>query len=93
MYLFELHDILFAIKSLKTPTTQFNIINYINFNPANTRSDANNKLIPTQHLNNIARHSYFHWWNAMPVFDLNMPFALLKSKLKETFLGSLLESF
>ena len=32
MYLFELHDILFTIKSLKTPTTQFNINNYINFN-------------------------------------------------------------
>ena len=40
MYLFELHDILFAIKSLKSPTIQFNITNYINFNPANTRSGA-----------------------------------------------------
>ena len=32
MYLFELHEILFAIKSIKTPTIQFNITNYINFN-------------------------------------------------------------
>ena len=75
MCLFELNDILFAIKSLKTPTTQFNINNYINFNLTNTRSGANNKLIPTHHLNNLARHSYFHrlpsLWNAMPVFDLN----------------------
>ena len=60
MYLFELHDILFAIKSLKTPTTQFNINNYINFNLTNTRSGASNKLIPTHHLNNLAHHSYFH---------------------------------
>ena len=81
MYLFELHDILFAIKSLKTPTTQFNINNYINFNLTNTRSGASNKLIPTHHLNNLAYHSYFHslpsLWNTMPVFDLNMSFALL----------------
>ena len=59
MYLFELHDILFAIKSLKSPTIQFNI-NYINFNSANTRSGTSNKLIPTHHLNNLSRHSYFH---------------------------------
>ena len=42
MYLFELHDILFAIKSIKTPTIQFNIINYINFSSPRTRSGANN---------------------------------------------------
>ena len=69
MYFFELHDILFAIKSLKTPTTQFNINNYINFNLANTRSGTKNKLIPTHHLNNLAHHSYFRClpslWNAI----------------------------
>ena len=36
MYLFELHDILFAIKSIKAPTTHFNITDYINFNSTNT---------------------------------------------------------
>ena len=36
MYLFELQDILFATKSIKTPTIQFNITNYINFNSAST---------------------------------------------------------
>ena len=97
MYLFELHDILFAIKSLKTPTIQFKITNYINFNPANTRSGANNKLIPSHHLNNLARHSYFHrlpsLWNAMPVLDLNMSFALLKSKLKKHFWDHFMNHF
>ena len=67
MYLFELHDILFAIKALKTPTTQFNINNYINFSLANTRSGANNKLIPPHHLNKLARHSYFH---CLPSFSV-----------------------
>ena len=97
MYLFELHDILFTIKSLKSPTIQFNITNYINFNPANTRSGASNKLIPTHHLNNLAHHSYFHHlpslWNAMPVIDLNMSFALLKSKLKRYLWDHFLNRF
>ena len=60
MYLFEIQDILFAIKSIKTQTIQFNITNYISFNSASTRSGANNKLIPPHHLNNTSRHSYFH---------------------------------
>ena len=37
-YLFELHDILFAIKSIKAPTTQFKITYYIHFNSTNTRT-------------------------------------------------------
>ena len=85
--LIYLFDILFAIKSINTPTIQFNIINYINFSSVSTRSGANNKLILPQHLNNTSRHSYFHWlpslWNSMPIFDLDMTFNKLKSKLKQ----------
>ena len=86
MYIFELQDILFAIKSIKLQTNQFNINNYITFNTTNTRSGASNKPLLPQHLNNISRHSYFHrlpsLWNAMPILDLNMSVCLLKSKLK-----------
>ena len=53
MYLFELHDILFAIKSIKTPTILFNITNYFNFSSTSIRSGANNKLKLPYHLNNI----------------------------------------
>ena len=97
MYLFELQDILFAIKSIKTPTIQFNITNYISFNSASTRSGVNNKLIPPHHLNNTSRHSYFHrllsLWNAMPVFDLNMSFITLKLKLKKYLWEHFLNNF
>ena len=71
MYIFELQDILFAIKSIKSPTNQFNINNYITFNSTNTRSGSSNKLLLPQHFNNISRHSYFHrlpsLWNAIPI--------------------------
>ena len=55
MYLFELQDILFAVKSVKTPTS---ITNCITFSSTNTRSSINNKLIHLRHLNNVFCHSY-----------------------------------
>ena len=54
MYLFEIQDILFAIKSIKTPSSHFDITNYIVFSSANTRSGASNKLILPHHQNNIS---------------------------------------
>ena len=76
MYLLELQDVLFAIKSIKVPTKQFNIYDYINFNSATTRSGTSNKMIIPRHINNISRHSYFHrlpaLWNALPIINLNL---------------------
>jgi len=86
MYIFELQDILFAIKSIKSPTNQFNISNFITYNSTNARSGACNKLLIPPHLNNVARHSYFHYlpslWNAVSIMDLNTSFDILKPKLK-----------
>jgi len=42
MYLFELQDILFANASIKIPTNQFNIANYISFSSASTRLGSSN---------------------------------------------------
>ena len=87
MYMFELKDLLFTIKSIKSPTSQFNINNYIKFSSISTRLGASNKLIPPRHINNTSRHSYFHCipylWNSMPTFDLNISFYRLKTKLKQ----------
>ena len=97
MYIFELQDILFAIKSIKSPTDQFNINNYITFNSTNTRSSSSNKLLLPQHLNNTSRHSYFHrlpsLWNAIPILDLNMSVYLLKSKLRSYLWNHFLTNF
>ena len=45
MYLFELYDIIFVIKSLKNPTISFNIYNYIQFHSSSSRLSHANKLI------------------------------------------------
>ena len=97
IYIFELQDILFAIKSLKSPTYQFNINNFISFNSSTTRAGASNKLLIPQHLNNTARHSYFHrlpsLWNAMPIMDINTSYSTLKSKLKSFLWNHFLTNF
>ena len=89
MYIFELQDILLAIKSLKSPTNQFNINKFINFNSPTITSGTSNKLLIPQHLNNTARHSYFYClpslWNAMPIIYMNLSYVTLKYTLK-TFL-------
>ena len=90
MYLFKLQDILFAIKSIKAPTKQFNIYDHIDFSAATTRSGTSNKMIILHHMNNISRHSYFHklpvlgpvLGNALPIINLDSSFVQLKLKLK-----------
>jgi len=54
MYMFKLQDLLFAIKSIKSRTSQFNIQGYINFSSTSTRSGTSNKLVIPWHLNNIS---------------------------------------
>ena len=85
--MFELQDLLFTIKSIKSPTSQFNINNYIKFSSISTRSGASNKVIPPRHINNTSRHFYFHripyLWNSKATFDLNISFYRLKTKLKQ----------
>ena len=97
IYLFELQDVSFAIKSIMLQTTQFNIQDYINFSSANTRSSASNKLVFPRHFNNISRHSFFHrlptLWNAMPILNLDPPFHLLKCRLKHFLWDHFIQNF
>ena len=44
MYIYELNDLMFLIKSLNTPTDYFDIRHYISFNTNSTRSGSHLKL-------------------------------------------------
>ena len=76
MYIFELTDIMFAIKSFKAPSSNFDITKYLSFTAGSTRSAAQGKLKHTSMPNNKARHSYFNrlprLWNALPPIDLSL---------------------
>ena len=57
MYLFELADIMFFIKSVKYPSDKFNILDYVEFNTSSTRS-AKQKLRHKQANTNLIMNSY-----------------------------------
>ena len=90
----ELNDIMFLIKSLKSPSSSFNIYNFISFTSSSTRSSARNKFRST---NTLTRHFYFarisRLWNLLPVIDLTLPISTLHSSLKEYFWSHLISHF
>ena len=49
MCIFELADIIFFVKSLKTPTSNFNVVIYVKFSRGTTRSYSGFKLIHNFH--------------------------------------------
>ena len=71
MYLFELYDIIFVIKSLKNPTSSFNIYNFIDFYSSSSRLSHANKLIHHRSSNSTTHHFFFdrvsHLWNILPI--------------------------
>ena len=52
MYIFELTDIMFAIKSFKAPSNNFDITKYLSFAAGSTRSSAQGKL---KHISKCAK--------------------------------------
>ena len=97
VYFLELNDILFLVKSLKSPTPAFNIYNYVTFNTSTTRSRIFNKLIhnftPTSH----AHHFYFNrivrLWNSLPYIDLSLTINTVKSNLHDFFWNNFVAHF
>ena len=87
MYLYEINDIMFLIKSLKSPSSSFNIYNFISFTSSSTRLSARNKLIHLRSNNTLTHHFYFirisQLWNLLPTIDLSLPTSSLHSSLKE----------
>ena len=90
MYIFELVDIMFFIKSLKAPTSNFNITDYVTFSRCTTRSSFGLKLIHNFTSNNKMRSFYFNrlpqLWNSLPIIDLHLPINTIKGQLKQYYL-------
>ena len=80
MLLYEYYDIIFFFKCLKSPSSSFNINNYVSFASSSTRSSANAKLLHTKSTTNSSRHFYF---NRLPVFGTLSLFSPWNNRLKE----------
>ena len=75
MMVLELSDIMFFIRSIKNPTTSFDITKFINFSSNSTRSSSHFKLKHIRSSNNLTRNFYFNrlprLWNNVPPININ----------------------
>ena len=85
IYIFEINDIMFFIKSYKSFSIYFNICYYIEICNSNTRSGTSTKMIRQRSSSNIFHNSYFcrlpQLWNSLPPIDLSLPTTTIKYKL------------
>jgi len=86
MYIYELNDLMFLIKSVKLPTANFNISQYISFISSNTRSGDHQKLVHPRTTSVLDHHFYFNHiarlWNYLPVISLIPLVHIIKQRIK-----------
>ena len=86
---YEIADIMFLIKSLKRPSSHFNIADFISFNISNTRSSSYLKLRHSVSKTNIHGHFYFHriprLGNSLPLLDTSLSIPSIRARLRQHF--------
>ena len=86
---YEIRDILFFNKCVKTNDLPFNIHEFITFNTTTTRSATFFKLLHSRPRNRIQSNEYFNrfprLWNSLPFIDIELSIFTLKDKLKTFF--------
>ena len=84
MYIYELNDIMFLVKSLKSPTDNFDIKNYNSFASNSKRSGAYKKLVHPMISNATQHHFYFNriirLHNYLPVINLSLLINIIKKQ-------------
>ena len=97
VYQYEISDLLFFIKSLKSPTASFNINSHVTFFSGTTQLTKAHKLKNSTSLNRSTRNSSFSrvpcLWNALLVFNCNLQIATIKEHLKTFMLNHFLANF
>ena len=93
---FEIADILFLIKSLKYPSTHFDITHFISFSSSNTHSSAF-KIQHKRTKSNVQGHFHLNHiprlWNSLPSLDLNLSTSTVNSKLRQFFWNHFISNF
>ena len=88
----EMSDILFFVRSVKSPSPGFDILEFTSFSKS-SRSSTYNKL---QWSN---RNSWFYFdrlprlWNALPTIDLTLSYETIKSQLHRFYFNYFLNNF
>ena len=88
---------MFLIKSLKNPSSHFNILDFITFNISNTRSSSYLKLRHSVCKSNIQGHFYFHriprLWNSLPQIDTSLSIRSIRAQLRHHFWNHFIANF
>ena len=82
MYTYELNDLMFFIKSLKSLSAHFDISQHIQFANHSTRAASTHKLYYLTTTSSSYHKSYFNrtirLWNSMPIIDLTLSLSTIK---------------
>ena len=85
MYILEINDIMFCVKSLKFPQVHFKILDFVSLAPSGSRSGSRNKMQHIRSTNYKSSNFYFNrlprLWNALPYIDLSSSISSIKCKL------------
>ena len=95
--LIKLQDLMFLIKSLKSPTDSFNIDNHITFASSTTRSGTYQKLVHSRTSTTIQRHFYFNriirLYNHLLVIDLSLSINTINNHITNYFWTHFTDNF
>ena len=84
-----IYDICFFVKSLKQPSTSFNITDFVSFSHNSNRSGSHLKLV--HQLAKANRYNQFYFtrllrlWNALPTMDLSKSYITIVNNIKRIF--------
>ena len=85
MYIYEINDLMFLIKSLKSPSDNFEIRDHITFTSNSTRSGTHHKLTHPRTTSAVQRHFYFNritrLYNYLPAINISLPTNIIKCQL------------
>ena len=89
MMWFEMADIMFFVRQIKTPTKNFQLSSKLIFASCRTRSSSQHKLSHSRSNTNRAAHFYFNrfprLWNRLPPIDIEQSTNLIHNKLVSYF--------
>ena len=92
MYIYEINDIMFFVKSYKKPLPHFDIRDFITL-PG--RSASFLKLVHLRSQISDVYHIYFarlvRLWNSLPAIDITLPDHTIKRKITDTVCGLILK--
>ena len=93
----EINDIIFFLKSVRAPSSSFDILSFVSFFNSDTRSSSTNKLYYPLTSTTLSSHFYFNRlpriWNQLPVIEDNLSTNSAIVKVKQYFWSYFLNNF